>query len=82
MHAPDVGSVLWKQTLNFSFLPTSLADGIVFSGTLGRLLPPSLNAYDPRSGALLASFKMPGSDKIRGHAGWQHGVRRLWKHER
>ncbi|MFM0632265.1 outer membrane protein assembly factor BamB family protein [Paraburkholderia xenovorans] len=63
MHALDVGGggVLWEQTMNFSFAPTTLAHDVVFSGTLGLLLPPSLNAYDARSGALLASFKMPGS---------------------
>jgi outer membrane protein assembly factor BamB len=63
MHAIDVGGggVLWQQTMNFSFAPTTLAHDVVFAGTLGLLLPPSLNAYDARSGALLASFKMPGS---------------------
>ncbi|MFM0140208.1 outer membrane protein assembly factor BamB family protein [Caballeronia grimmiae] len=63
MHALDVsgGGTLWQQTMNYSFAPTTLAHSVVFSGTLGLQLPPSLNAYDARSGALLASFKMPGS---------------------
>lgn len=63
MHALDIGSggILWQQSTNYSFAPTTLADGVVFSGTLGALLPPALNAYEARSGKLLASFPMPGS---------------------
>jgi hypothetical protein len=47
--------------LNYSVAPTTMADRVVFSGTAGALLPPALNSYDARSGALLASFPMPGS---------------------
>jgi outer membrane protein assembly factor BamB len=63
MHALDVGSggILWEQTMNYSVAPTTMADRVVFSGTAGALLPPALNAYDARSGMLLASFPMPGS---------------------
>jgi outer membrane protein assembly factor BamB len=63
MHALDIGSggILWEDPANWSFSPTTLADGVVFSGTVGALLPPALNAYEARSGRLLASFPMPGS---------------------
>jgi hypothetical protein len=63
MHGLDVGSggILWEQTMNYSVAPTTMADRVVFSGTAGALFPPALNAYDEISGALLASFPMPGS---------------------
>ena len=63
MHGLDVGSggILWEQTMNYSVAPTTMADRVVFSGTAGALFPPALNAYDAISGALLASFPMPGS---------------------
>jgi polyvinyl alcohol dehydrogenase (cytochrome) len=63
LHALDLGSggILWQQSMNLSFAPTTLADEVVLSGTLGALSPPALNAYDARSGKLLASFPMPGA---------------------
>jgi outer membrane protein assembly factor BamB len=62
MHALDVadGRTLWEKPFNQSFAPTSLADGVVFSGLLG-LEGPALNAYDSLTGELLASFPLPGS---------------------
>ena len=44
MHALDAatGSTLWEKSFNQSFAPTSLADGVVFSGLLG-LAGPALN---------------------------------------
>jgi hypothetical protein len=47
--------------MNQSFAPAALADGVVFIGTYGLGTvgpPPALNAYDGRTGALLARFKM------------------------
>ena len=65
LHALDLGrgGVLWQQSMDASFAPTTLADGVVFNGTVGLLQPPALNAYDSRTGALLMSFPMkpPGS---------------------
>jgi polyvinyl alcohol dehydrogenase (cytochrome) len=65
MHALDVGGggVLWQQSGNNSFAPTTVANGVVFAGTLGLSGQPSLNAYDARSGELLTKkpFAMPGS---------------------
>lgn len=62
MHALTAvdGGILWQQGFNHSFAATSLADGVVFSGLVG-IEPPALNAYNARSGHLLASFSMPGS---------------------
>src|SRR5208337_4853661 len=62
MHALNAvdGGILWEQGFNHSFAATSLADGVVFSGLVG-IEPPALNAYNARSGHLLASFSMPGS---------------------
>jgi polyvinyl alcohol dehydrogenase (cytochrome) len=55
------GDVGWEQTGNQSFAPTSLAAGVVFSGSVGLLEAPALHAYDARTGQLLASFQLPGS---------------------
>jgi outer membrane protein assembly factor BamB len=55
------GEVRWQQTGNQSFAPTTLAAGVVLSGTVGLLAPPALQAYDARTGQLLASFPLPGS---------------------
>ena len=62
MHALDAagGRTLWEKPFNQSFAPTSLADGVVFSGLLG-LQGPALNAYDSLTGELLTSFPLPGS---------------------
>jgi hypothetical protein len=68
MHALgiDGGRVLWQQNHNYSAAPTTVANGVVFSGLL--VLDPlslerrfAVNAYDAESGQLLASFAMPGS---------------------
>jgi len=66
MHALGIdGGVLWQHDLNHSAAPTTVANGVVFSGLLGiepfRLEPFALKAYDAESGQLLASFAMPGS---------------------
>jgi outer membrane protein assembly factor BamB len=67
MHALgiDGGRVLWQQNHNYSAAPTTVANGVVFSGLLGiepfRPEPFALKAYDAESGELLASFPMPGS---------------------
>ncbi len=62
MHAFDLygTSVAWQQTHNHSVAPTTVANGVVFSGLLG-IEPFAVNAYDAASGALLARFPMPGS---------------------
>jgi len=62
MHALgiDRGRVLWQQNGNHSFAPTTVANGVVFSGLLG-LERFAVNAYDAENGLLLASFVMPGS---------------------
>jgi outer membrane protein assembly factor BamB len=62
LHAFDAasGAILWEGNLNHSFAPTSMADGVIFSGVVG-IEPPALNAYDARTGQLLASFPLPGS---------------------
>ena len=41
--------------------PTTVANGVVFSGLLGINMILGLNAYDERSGVLLKTFAMPGS---------------------
>ena len=68
MHAlgVDGGQVLWQQNRNHSAAPTTIANGVVFSGLLGLELPFGVNAfalkaYDAESGESLASFPMPGS---------------------
>ncbi len=62
MHAFDLfsPSPAWQATGNHSVAPTTVADGVVFSGLAG-IEPFAVNAYDAGSGALLASFPMPGS---------------------
>ena len=66
MHALGIdGGVLWQHDLNHSAAPTTVANGVVFSGLLGiqpfRPEPFALKAYDAESGQPLASFAMPGS---------------------
>ena len=74
MHAlkENDGTILWEQIQNHSAAPTSLVNGVAFSGLIGiGLLTnpdpstgadlPALNAYDTRTGALLWSYRMPGS---------------------
>ena len=62
MHALgiDGGRVLWQQNHNHSAAPTTVANGVVFSGLLG-LEPFAVNAYDAENGQVLASFSMSGS---------------------
>jgi outer membrane protein assembly factor BamB len=66
MHALGIdGGVLWQKNLNHSAAPTTVANGVVFSGLLGiqpfSPEPFAVKAYDAESGQLLASFTMPGS---------------------
>ena len=65
MHAFDLlgrhGRIAWQQSKNYSTAPTTVADGVVFSGLLGINMIFGLNAYDERSGVLLKTFAMPGS---------------------
>jgi outer membrane protein assembly factor BamB len=51
------GEVQWQQARSQSFAPTSLAAGVVFSGSVG----PTLHAYEARTGQLLAHFRLPGA---------------------
>jgi outer membrane protein assembly factor BamB len=55
--AAATGAVQWQQTRSQSFAPVSLAAGVVFSGSIG----PVLQAYEARTGRLLARFVLPGS---------------------
>jgi polyvinyl alcohol dehydrogenase (cytochrome) len=65
MHAFDLlgrhGRVAWQANQNYSTAPTTVANGVVFSGLLGINTIFGLNAYDERSGVLLKTFPMPGS---------------------
>ncbi len=65
MHAFDLlgrhGPIAWQQPRNYSTAPTTVANGVVFSGLLGINTIFGLNAYDERSGVLLKTFAMPGS---------------------
>jgi len=62
LHALAVqdGSILWEQTQNHSVAPTSLANGVVFSGLIG-IEGFGLNAYSMRTGQRLATLPMAGS---------------------
>jgi len=51
------GAVQWQQIRTPSYAPTSLAAGVVFSGSVG----PVLHAYEAHTGRLLARFVLPGS---------------------
>ena len=69
MHALNVanGSRYWKRPFNYSFGATTLANGVVFSGSL---VLPSLNAYvasGPLHGLLLKAFVL--KDKTTGITG-------------
>jgi polyvinyl alcohol dehydrogenase (cytochrome) len=65
MHAFDLlghrGRIAWQQGKNYSTAPTTVTNGVVFSGLLGINTIFGLNAYDERSGVLLKTFAMPGS---------------------
>jgi polyvinyl alcohol dehydrogenase (cytochrome) len=63
MHALNVanGSRYWERPLNYSFGATTLANGVVLSGSL---VLPSLNAYvasGPLHGFLVRAFKLQGA---------------------
>jgi len=62
MHAFAVedGRVLWQQMHNHSVAPTSVADGVVFSGLIG-IEGFGLNAYDGETGRLLVRLPMEAS---------------------
>ena len=65
MHAFDLlgrhSRIAWQANQNYSTAPTTVANGVVFSGLLGINTIFGLNAYDERSGVLLKTFAMPGS---------------------
>jgi polyvinyl alcohol dehydrogenase (cytochrome) len=65
IHAFDlrgrVGGIAWQRNQNYSTAPTTIANGVVFSGLLGIGMTFGLNAYDEDSGAPLRTFPMPGS---------------------
>jgi hypothetical protein len=44
MHALDIGTgaVIWEENNNQSFGPTTLADGVVFSGFIGFEVVPEI----------------------------------------
>ena len=54
------GTILWEKTRNHSVAPTSMADGVVFSGLIG-IEGFGLNAYDAQTGRLLVQLPMKGS---------------------
>lgn len=62
VHALNIqdGGILWQQTQNHSVAPTSLANGVVFSGLIG-IEGFGLNAYSARTGERLATIPMAGS---------------------
>jgi outer membrane protein assembly factor BamB len=66
LHAFDIrgGGIAWEQTHNHSVAPTSIANGVVFSGLIG-IEGFGVNAYDARSGQLLVQLPIalskPGS---------------------
>jgi polyvinyl alcohol dehydrogenase (cytochrome) len=62
MHALSVqdGAILWEQAGNHSVAPTSLANGVVFSGLIG-IEGFGVNAYSARTGERLATIPMAGS---------------------
>jgi outer membrane protein assembly factor BamB len=76
MHALNVanGSILWERTQNHSVAPTSLANGVVFSGLVG-IEGFGLKAYDARTGEQLMRIPIPGSVNSRGYAPWRYAVR-------
>jgi polyvinyl alcohol dehydrogenase (cytochrome) len=63
MHAFAVrgGTILWEKTLNHSVAPTSIANGVVFSGLVGIDGFFGLNAYHAETGRLLIRLPMEGS---------------------
>ena len=62
MHALDVsnGRIRWERLQNHSVTPTSLANGVVFSGLIG-IEGFGLKAYDARTGEQLMRIPIPGS---------------------
>ena len=62
IHAFNVsnGAIVWQGTQNQSTAPTSIANGVVFSGLIG-INGFGLNAYDADTGARLVQLAMPGS---------------------
>lgn len=63
-HALDLqsGNIDWENTLNYTFAPSTVGNGVVFSGWAGipAQIPASLRAYDAGNGNALAEFPMPG----------------------
>ena len=60
IHAFDPGArtVAWEQTGAVAFGATSVANGVVFAGSLA---PTELNAFAAATGRLLGSYPMPGA---------------------
>lgn len=58
--AIDNGGVLWQQQQNHSVAPTSVANGVVFSGLIG-IEGFGVNAYDVEMGKLLVRLPMNAS---------------------
>ena len=62
MHALAVrdGTILWDKTQNHSVAPTSIANGVVFSGLVG-IEGFGLNAYHAETGRRLMQLPLKGS---------------------
>jgi hypothetical protein len=58
--AIDSGDVIWQQTFNHSVAPTSVANGVVFSGLIG-IEGFGLNAYHGETGRLLIRLPIDSS---------------------
>lgn len=58
--AIDNGDVLWQRMHNHSVAPTSVANGVVFSGLIG-IEGFGLNAYDVETGTLLTRLPLNAS---------------------
>jgi len=63
IHAFDAvtGQVIWQQTQNQSFAPTTLADDVIFVGFTFPELPPALIARDARTCEQLWRYDTPGA---------------------
>jgi outer membrane protein assembly factor BamB len=54
------GSILWEQSMAYTFAPTTVADGVVFNG-VGNALPPALRFYDAETGTKLGELAADGA---------------------
>jgi outer membrane protein assembly factor BamB len=73
MHALDIGTgaVIWEENNNQSFGPTTLADGVVFSGFIGlsETNVPALKAYDAQNHAIGGRLLFSVSIQVDGRPG-------------